>query len=308
METLQAGRSDPWYMLDNAETCLRFSPKRSRSRASRLGRTADHARTVVIEPLSRPSRRRAAPRSTSRPQCSIRRAPCVGPRRAAPAQPPQRAAKPLDREIDPELLELFIEEARRRSRSSASLFPLWEENPLEQEALVNVRRSFHTLKGSGRMVGAQLIGEFAWAIENLLNRMIDNTLDRTPDDDGAAARSSGRAAGADRAARERARAASRRRAHHRRARTAIAGVRPSAPRRSAEPRRRCVAARRPPRCCRRRPRCGRTPHRIQCREKKRRRLRTVTPSTPAPARAGSDGPRSARNLRQGNRGPSGDPA
>ena len=23
METLQAGRSDPWYMLDNAETCLR---------------------------------------------------------------------------------------------------------------------------------------------------------------------------------------------------------------------------------------------------------------------------------------------
>ncbi len=22
METLQAGRADPWYMLDNAQTCL----------------------------------------------------------------------------------------------------------------------------------------------------------------------------------------------------------------------------------------------------------------------------------------------
>jgi chemotaxis protein histidine kinase CheA len=33
-----------------------------------------------------------------------------------------------------------------------------------------VRRAFHTLKGSGRMVGATDISEFAWAIENLLNK------------------------------------------------------------------------------------------------------------------------------------------
>jgi chemotaxis protein histidine kinase CheA/ActR/RegA family two-component response regulator len=31
------------------------------------------------------------------------------------------------------------------------------------------------------MVGAKLIGEFSWAIENLLNRLINRTLDRTPD-------------------------------------------------------------------------------------------------------------------------------
>ncbi|NNG14453.1 MAG: hypothetical protein HKM22_04770, partial [Gammaproteobacteria bacterium] len=35
---------------------------------------------------------------------------------------------------------------------------------------------FHTLKGSGRMVGATNIGEFAWAFESLLNRIIDNTI------------------------------------------------------------------------------------------------------------------------------------
>ena len=38
----------------------------------------------------------------------------------------------------------------------------------------------HTLKGSGRMVGARDLGEFAWACENLLNRLLDNTLTRSP--------------------------------------------------------------------------------------------------------------------------------
>jgi len=46
--------------------------------------------------------------------------------------------------------------------------------------LSSMRRSFHTLKGSGRMVGARAIAEFAWSIENLLNRIIDKTLSRTP--------------------------------------------------------------------------------------------------------------------------------
>ena len=51
---------------------------------------------------------------------------------------------------------------------------------MDLESLASLRRSFHTLKGSGRMVGARLIAEFSWAIENLLNRIIDKTLSRTP--------------------------------------------------------------------------------------------------------------------------------
>ena len=31
---------------------------------------------------------------------------------------------------------------------------------------------------SGRVVGARRIGDFAWSIENLLNRLIDGTLER----------------------------------------------------------------------------------------------------------------------------------
>ena len=43
-----------------------------------------------------------------------------------------------------------------------------------------MRRSWHTLKGSGRLVGALRIGEFAWAYENLLNRIIDGLVPVTP--------------------------------------------------------------------------------------------------------------------------------
>ena len=54
---------------------------------------------------------------------------------------------------------------------------------MDLESLGSLRRSFHTLKGSGRMVGARTIAEFGWAIENLLNRIIDKTLSRTPGHD-----------------------------------------------------------------------------------------------------------------------------
>src|SRR4029077_6669924 len=81
---------------------------------------------------------------------------------------------------DPELVKLFIEEANEELAKIQHGFPVWDENPLERDALIPVRRSFHTLKGSGRMVGARDLGEFAWSIENLLNRVLDNTLTRSP--------------------------------------------------------------------------------------------------------------------------------
>ena len=94
------------------------------------------------------------------------------------AQPPVGSKIPTN--IDPELLALYIEEAREEVTRIGKLFPAWEQNPLETDALVGLRRAFHTLKGSGRMVGATDISEFAWAIENLLNRVIENTLQRSP--------------------------------------------------------------------------------------------------------------------------------
>src|SRR5690606_658030 len=59
--------------------------------------------------------------------------------------------------------------------------PQYLNDTNQHEALIEARRAFHTLKGSGRMVGALRVGETAWGIENLMNRIIDNTVSLTPD-------------------------------------------------------------------------------------------------------------------------------
>ena len=99
-------------------------------------------------------------------------------RRAAPARR-SRDATERRQAVDPELLTLFIEEAGEEIATIGRLFPLWAENPADRESLTRVRRAFHTLKGSGRVVGARRIGDFAWSVENLLNRVIDGTLERS---------------------------------------------------------------------------------------------------------------------------------
>ncbi len=77
--------------------------------------------------------------------------------------------------IDEEILGVFFEEAREQIAVIAEQLGRWRNDPQNREALTTLRRAFHTLKGSGRLVGASVVGEFAWAFENLLNRVIDGT-------------------------------------------------------------------------------------------------------------------------------------
>ena len=145
METVSAGRSDPWYMLENAQRCLDLLEK-----------------LPVVK-------------SAPRPAAAL----------APPPQPKPAAKRPSVMEVDqersdPELVELFIEEAKEEVANIARQLPVWAADLHSSEALIAVRRSFHTLKGSGRMVGAQLIGEYAWSIESLLNRVINQTIEPTP--------------------------------------------------------------------------------------------------------------------------------
>ncbi len=79
-------------------------------------------------------------------------------------------------EIDADIFDIFMEEAGEELEVIQSQYPLWRENHDDEAALQNFRRSFHTLKGSGRMVGAHVIGEFAWAVENLLNRIMEGSV------------------------------------------------------------------------------------------------------------------------------------
>ncbi len=82
----------------------------------------------------------------------------------------------LGDDLDEEIIGIFIEEAEEVLDELKRCYPAWESDVQDQEALAVIRRSFHTLKGSGRMVGAMQIGQFSWSLENLLNHVIDNTI------------------------------------------------------------------------------------------------------------------------------------
>jgi chemosensory pili system protein ChpA (sensor histidine kinase/response regulator) len=170
MEMLQAGRPDHWNMLSNAEAFLATldaeEPKIVALRSVRPGE-----RPTAPEPAVAPPEAAARPHAADAPEA------VHAPPRAAPSAtafvPPTGA--------DPEFVSLFVEEAREVIAGLIERAPIWEQNPAEVDVLREIRRGFHTLKGSGRMVGAQRIGEFSWSIESLLNRVLSQTLQRSPD-------------------------------------------------------------------------------------------------------------------------------
>ena len=86
-----------------------------------------------------------------------------------------------DELLDDEILGIFVEEAGEVLETIHEYYPRLRQDHDDREALTEVRRAFHTLKGSGRLVGATSIGELAWSIENLLNRVIDQTIKPTDD-------------------------------------------------------------------------------------------------------------------------------
>jgi chemosensory pili system protein ChpA (sensor histidine kinase/response regulator) len=94
---------------------------------------------------------------------------------AAPPVPAPTAA-PVGEGIDPEIRDIFIEEAGEVLGELQRQLPAFRREPGNRNVLGELRRSFHTLKGSGRMVGALRIGEFGWAIENMLNRCLEGAL------------------------------------------------------------------------------------------------------------------------------------
>ena len=83
-----------------------------------------------------------------------------------------RLLEASEEEIDAELLAIFIEEAIEVRATVADALEQLERNPHDTEVLTTIRRSFHTLKGSGRMVGLKDLGEAAWSIEQTLNHWL----------------------------------------------------------------------------------------------------------------------------------------
>lgn len=87
------------------------------------------------------------------------------------------APSPAPRDVDPEIRQVFLDEAGEVLRTLQAALPAWRRQPEDFEALGTIRRAFHTLKGSGRMVAAADIAELARAVEHMLNKLLDRTLE-----------------------------------------------------------------------------------------------------------------------------------
>lgn len=74
--------------------------------------------------------------------------------------------------VDAELLAVYLEEAVEVLATIETQLEVSKSAPYDREALTLIRRGFHTLKGSGRMVGLFSLGEVAWAVEQVLNKLL----------------------------------------------------------------------------------------------------------------------------------------
>ncbi|KOC30295.1 chemotaxis protein CheA [Comamonas testosteroni] len=97
----------------------------------------------------------------------------AGPSSAAVAatQPPSASAELSAQELDgdDELLSIFLEEAREVVDNGLQALQALADEPGNLSEQTTLRRAFHTLKGSSRMVGLDEFGEAGWAMEQMLN-------------------------------------------------------------------------------------------------------------------------------------------
>jgi len=102
----------------------------------------------------------------------------------AAARKPEPAATPAPAEEagieEDDLLEIFLEEAREVIQNGRAALQALTVQPAEVAELTILRRAFHTLKGSSRMVGLTEFGEAAWSMEQVLNTWLADQKPASP--------------------------------------------------------------------------------------------------------------------------------
>jgi chemosensory pili system protein ChpA (sensor histidine kinase/response regulator) len=89
---------------------------------------------------------------------------------SAPVPPPKPApVGGTGLEDDIEMREIFVEEAREVVSDAQAAVERLMAAPDNLPDMTTVRRAFHTLKGSSRMIGLRDFGEAAWSCEQLYN-------------------------------------------------------------------------------------------------------------------------------------------
>ncbi len=92
----------------------------------------------------------------------------------------QRLLATDQKQLDAEFLDIYLTEAGEVLDTVGEHRAQLEHNPGDRDALRTVRRGFHTLKGSGRMVGLDELGELAFDVEKILNRLLEEDRPVTP--------------------------------------------------------------------------------------------------------------------------------
>lgn len=95
--------------------------------------------------------------------------PEAAPAKVQPALSAAPASMATDLGDDPEMREIFLEEAREVIETAETALKSLANASADLEQQTTVRRAFHTLKGSSRMVGLKEFGEAAWACEQVYN-------------------------------------------------------------------------------------------------------------------------------------------
>jgi chemosensory pili system protein ChpA (sensor histidine kinase/response regulator) len=81
-----------------------------------------------------------------------------------------------DFEVDPETLEIFSLEADDLLRNIGEQLEVLSRTPASHEALMEVRRSAHTLKGSAAIIGMKALSSLAHRMEDLLDFLTEHKI------------------------------------------------------------------------------------------------------------------------------------
>nr|MBA3485622.1 response regulator [Lysobacter sp.] len=76
--------------------------------------------------------------------------------------------------LDPELVDIFVEEGVDLLDHSDGMLALLRATPNEREPLIGLQRDLHTLKGGARMAGIMAIGELGHVMESLLESVVEH--------------------------------------------------------------------------------------------------------------------------------------
>jgi chemosensory pili system protein ChpA (sensor histidine kinase/response regulator) len=114
------------------------------------------------------------------PAAVIESAPLVEPAAVVVVSAPAVSVAPEDQGFDPELLEIFLEEAGEIVDATSEQLAAWHSDINNTLPVQQLQRGLHTLKGGARMAEIVPLGDLAHHLENLYEAVCDGLMTPTP--------------------------------------------------------------------------------------------------------------------------------